>query len=294
MGARAYGTTPGVLSLLGAGGGFIVRTSLQQIRLAGAEGGSASLIAWLASLGDASPGEHSVSVASGERSWQLRLVALKKSPQAAEAAREKARRDSARKGHRLREETLTLADYVVVLSNCGAGVTALQILETYRFRWQIELALKRLKSLLFLDNLRARDSNLAQTYLLSKLLGALLAEELIERAGSFSPGATYSQRRPVSPWRIQRLCYDVLRSALVRPATVSRCVESLWQVAPASPKRPGGASSTSPTSSPLQANCSYRLARAYRRFDLTRRHGPHPRSSTRASSSRRSATRQER
>lgn len=63
---------------------------------------------------------------------------------------------------------------------------------------------------------------------------------------------------------------------------------------PASPKRPGGACSTSPTSSPLQATCLYRLARAYQWFDLTRRHGPHPRSSTRASTSRRSATRQER
>lgn len=75
----------------------------------------------------------------------------------------------------------------MVVSTCGAEVTASQILETYRFRWQIELAFKRLKSLLFCDNLRARDPDLAQAYLLAKLLGALLAEELIDRAGSFSP-----------------------------------------------------------------------------------------------------------
>jgi len=187
VGDRVYGTTPGVVSLLEAGAGFIVRTSLQQIRLAGPEGGSASLITWLSGLSDASAGECPVRVESAERSWPLRLVAVRKSPQAAEAAREKARRDSARKGHAIREETLTLAEYVVVLSNCGAEVTAVQILETYRFRWQIELAFKRLKSLLFLDNLRARDPELAQTYLLAKLLGALLAEELIDRAGSFSP-----------------------------------------------------------------------------------------------------------
>ena len=187
VGDRAYGTTPGVISLLEAGAGFIVRTSLQQIRLSGPDGGSASLVSWLERLANASPGECQVLVESAERPWPLRLVAVRKSPEATEAAREKARRDSARKGHAIRGETLALAGYVVVLSSCGPEVSALQVLEAYRFRWQIELAFKRLKSLLFLDNLRARDPALAQTYLLAKLLGALLAEELIDRAGSFSP-----------------------------------------------------------------------------------------------------------
>ncbi len=187
VGDRAYGTTPGVISLLEAGSGMIVRTSLQQIRLSGEGNDTASLIAWLGQLGEATAAERSVQISSKTKSWQLRLVAIRKSPQAIEAAVQRAMRDSARKGHAIREETLVLARFVVVLSDCDAAVTPEQILETYRFRWQIELAFKRLKSLLFLDNLRARDPALAQTYLLGKLLGALLAEELIERAGSFSP-----------------------------------------------------------------------------------------------------------
>jgi hypothetical protein len=173
--------------LLEAGGGLIVRTSLQQIRLTGPDGGSPSLISWLETLGEAAVSECPVEISSSERTWPLRLVAIRKSPQSAAAAIKKAMRDSARKGHAVRDETLTLARFVVVLSDCDVAVTPEQILETYRFRWQIELAFKRLKSLLFLDNLRARDPALAQTYLLAKLLGALLAEELIERAGSFSP-----------------------------------------------------------------------------------------------------------
>jgi hypothetical protein len=153
-----------------------------------AEGGTPGLIAWLGGLGDAAASECPVQVAPKTgRSWPLRLVAITKSPEAAEAAIARARRDSAKKGHVVREETLVLARYIGVLSDCDARVTPEQILEAYRFRWQIELAFKRLKSLLFLDNLRARDPPLAQTYLLAKLLGALLAEELIERAGSFSP-----------------------------------------------------------------------------------------------------------
>ena len=64
---------------------------------------------------------------------------------------------------------------------------AVQALELYRLRWQIELVFKRLKSLLGLGNLRAKNGALARTYLLSKLLGALLVEELSVRALSFFP-----------------------------------------------------------------------------------------------------------
>ena len=96
-------------------------------------------------------------------------------------------RESTKHGHQVREETLILAQYIVILTNCELGVTVEQVLEAYRFRWQIELAFKRLKSLLYLDALRARDPALAQTYLLGKILAALLAEDLTVRAGLFSP-----------------------------------------------------------------------------------------------------------
>jgi len=43
--------------------------------------------------------------------------------------------------------------------------------ELYRVRWQVELYIKRLKSLLQLDRLRARQgSELAEVYLYGKLL----------------------------------------------------------------------------------------------------------------------------
>lgn|GEM_PF-5333078 len=46
------------------------------------------------------------------------------------------------------------------------------------FRWQIELVFERLKSLLRLEELPAKDPDLARTFLYSKLLAALLLEEL--------------------------------------------------------------------------------------------------------------------
>ena len=96
-------------------------------------------------------------------------------------------RESTKRGHQMREETLILARYTVILTNCEPDVTVEQLLEAYRFRWQIELAFKRLKRLLYLDALRARDPDLAQTYLLGKILAALVAEDLTVRAGLFPP-----------------------------------------------------------------------------------------------------------
>lgn len=71
-------------------------------------------------------------------------------------------------------------------------LTASDILAIYRLRWQIELEFKRLKSLLNLDYIRAPDPAVVRAYILTKLLGALLVEELAR----FSPWggllATYS------------------------------------------------------------------------------------------------------
>jgi len=53
-----------------------------------------------------------------------------------------------------------------------------QLGELYRLRWRIELAFKRLKSLLSLDRLPAKDEGLARTWILAHLIAALLIEDL--------------------------------------------------------------------------------------------------------------------
>lgn len=70
--------------------------------------------------------------------------------------------------------------------------TALQL---YRFRWQIELLFKRLKSLLHLDTLPSRQGPTAKSWMLARLLAAALAQQLVQPAG------------PLSPWGYQ-LCSE--------------------------------------------------------------------------------------
>lgn len=65
--------------------------------------------------------------------------------------------------------------------------SALQIMELYRLRWQVELLFKRLKSLLHLDALPSRQGPTARSWMLARLLAAALAQKMVQPAGPLSP-----------------------------------------------------------------------------------------------------------
>jgi hypothetical protein len=88
------------------------------------------------------------------------------------------------------------------------------VLSFYRLRWQIELLFKRLKSLLALDNLRSKDNQLAQTYLLGKMLAALILDQAIQQVAVKQPAWLTSLERPASVWRITCLFVDCFRNLL--------------------------------------------------------------------------------
>jgi hypothetical protein len=75
----------------------------------------------------------------------------------------------------------------IITTLTPAQATALQILELYRLRWQIEMLFKRLKSLLHLDNLPSRRGPTARSWMLARLLAAALAQKLVQPSGPLSP-----------------------------------------------------------------------------------------------------------
>jgi IS4 transposase len=117
----------------------------------------------------------------------LRLVAVKKSPQAAEAARRQAQRG----GHQISPDTLIAADWVILVTSLApeAFPTA-DILTLYRLRWRIELAFKRLKSLIGLKGPPGTDERCARSYVLAHLLMILLLEPLVDELGDSPHRAT--------------------------------------------------------------------------------------------------------
>lgn len=118
----------------------------------------------------------------------MRLVIVKKPPAAAAQARAKALRASCKNRRRTDQRTLVGADYVILLTSLEPEPFPInRIAALYRLRWQIELAIKRLKSILHIDRLPAKDPNLARAWLHAHLLLALLLDHIAVELGAISP-----------------------------------------------------------------------------------------------------------
>ena len=80
-------------------------------------------------------------------------------------------------------ESLFLAGWVLVLTTLSPAILSAQtIMDLYRCRWQVEIAIKRWKSVLDVDALRAKaTSPLAEVWLHGKLLYALMLERRMRR-----------------------------------------------------------------------------------------------------------------
>jgi hypothetical protein len=192
VGDRGYALRPGLAHVVQAGAHFIVRLNWWTVPLQKPGGAEFDLLTALRGLPEAGAGSWELEIQAhpeqGIPAIPVRLIGIRKSEQAAEAARKKALRSSSKKGKKVQAKTLELASYMVVLTSTSAtDLSPEEILEIYRFRWQIELVFKRLKSLLKLGELPAKDPKLAQSFLFSKLLAALLLEELTHGYLSFSP-----------------------------------------------------------------------------------------------------------
>jgi hypothetical protein len=168
-------------------GHFVVRFSWSNLPLEDETGEAIDLLAMLESLPEAEPGEFPVFFRTPEGSRiAARLVAIRKSEAAAAHARERIRQ-GAKKQRRIDLRTLKLAGFTFLLTNLPTEISTAGVLALYRFRWQIEMKFKVLKSLLDFDHVPARTDEGVRVWVFAKLLLALLVDALIEQAESFSP-----------------------------------------------------------------------------------------------------------
>jgi hypothetical protein len=109
----------------------------------------------------------------------LRLVAVRKSEKAAAEARRKARLQARKEGYQLSMASLAAADWVILVTSLKSkDFPTDDILALYRLRWRIELAFKRLKSIVGLKGPPGSDPFSARAYVLAHLLMILLLEPL--------------------------------------------------------------------------------------------------------------------
>ena len=190
LGDRGYAHARGISSVIERGGHVLVRTGLSLLILQGEDGTSFPILPQVRSLRDGEIGDWDVRIVHKNKVIKGRFCAIRKSIAAREKARKRALRQRSKgfgKKGKMRPGTLEAAEYIFVFTTLDRTFTASQILEIYRARWQVELAFKRLKSLLKLGNLHNKNRETARAWLHGKILVAFLTESLILAARSFSP-----------------------------------------------------------------------------------------------------------
>ena len=186
MADRGLAHRRGIRHVVTHGGDVIVRMNWQRAP-GGREGATVPTVAPAAHTARWAGPAWPASMRDEHGTIGVRVCALKKSAEQTRKGQEKLRQIAAEEGRTLQPDTLEAAGYVIVLSTLH-DVPAQSILELYRYRWQIELAFKRLKSLLHLGHSSQKTDPVgAKAWLQGKLFVATLIETLIAVGERFSP-----------------------------------------------------------------------------------------------------------
>ena len=203
LGDRGYSSAQGIHAIAEAGADVTVRLNAQNVHVLDGQGHPFDLPQAL----------REVSVVHQCASWNAwvadhrdghavagRVCALRKDEAAIRLAKEKIRREARKEKTAVNELTWLYAEYVMVFTTTDASrMTAPELLELYRIRWQIELAFKRFKQLAGLGHLPKSDEASARAWLYGKLFTVLLTEKLIAHAERFSPWGYPLRREPPNP-----------------------------------------------------------------------------------------------
>lgn len=157
------------------------RWSQTGARLQHEDGTTLNMDAWLESIkAERSIAERPAQCEFNGQIVPVRVLALRLPPEQAKRARERLRKCAAREMRHLREQTITRAGWVILVSTLPAKYSASELFWLYRSRWQIERLIKAMKQLLPLVRLRSHQPELIRTTLLAWVLVWIWQEEAIQ------------------------------------------------------------------------------------------------------------------
>jgi hypothetical protein len=217
LGDRIYGKAKHLIAVTEQGADVLVRLSFQQLRLYTAMG---EVIDWQELLIKARGAgrlllEAYIRNEEGQTA-KVFIIGQRLSEAEIERARRQVKRSAYDKGRKTRAATLLACEWLTVLTTIDpAEMSADLILQLYRVRWQIELYIKRLKSILKLGQLRAkRGSELARVHLLAKMIYALVVERIaVERFGDRWTQMT--QKRRGTWFRVWKMISEELTEIII-------------------------------------------------------------------------------
>jgi hypothetical protein len=176
---RGYARAGELAAVVAAQADFIVRLGANHLSLRDADGPKIDRAPLCRRAEAGAIQDVAVRVQGKPRTRQLeaRLIVWALPPLAAAAARAKTRRDARQWGYTPSAAGLVTAGCLMLITSLpAADWPAERVLAAYRLRWQVELAFKRLKSILGLEDLKAKNPDLARCWMHTALLAALLID----------------------------------------------------------------------------------------------------------------------
>jgi len=171
---------------------FIIRAGWKALALRKQDNTPFSLIEHMQTIRpDSGPQEWAVQAVVGGREpsrlLPVRLIAMPLPPDKVEIARLKLKRKASKHQDTLDPRSLIAAGFMVLVTSLPPEIPAGEICAAYRLRWQIELAFKRLKSLIHIDRLPTRTDAGSLSWLYAHLILLLLTEDICQDFLESSP-----------------------------------------------------------------------------------------------------------
>ena len=111
--------------------------------------------------------------------YPVRICFKKKPDDLIDSTRKKMKRKESKKQFTISPETYTFNEYMVVTTSLDSNFTVDEIIDLYRYRWQVELYFKRLKSILNYGELPKKSEKSIFSWLNGKLMIAVLIETML-------------------------------------------------------------------------------------------------------------------
>src|SRR5271156_6437015 len=218
LGDRNYSNAKGLRRLRESVGktgdaDYLVRLRWSSLRLRGADDKKFDLAEHLRNMPADKLTDDLVRIEGAGAPMRTRIVIRRKSEEAAQAERQRLLSQARKNGKTLDPRSLLAAGFVVLATSLDAETyPADELLAIYRLRWQIELAFKRLKSLLNLDRLPARTEKGARSWIWAHLILAIATDDYSQDFLDSSPSGL--ARRPIRP--VDLACPEDRHPAIAR------------------------------------------------------------------------------
>ncbi len=187
IGDRAYGRLKGIKHIIENDADCIVRLKSKAFNLYDDSNVKINLLEKLKNLDLGQIGDWKVKGKTNKiDEVELRICAIRKSNEESEKSIRKVKSEMKKKQQTVNPETLELHRYIILATTLN-DVEAVNIMELYRARWQIEIAFKRLKSIIGFGHLPKTDKDSCRAWLHGKFFVALLTQAVVDEGRFFSP-----------------------------------------------------------------------------------------------------------